>query len=220
MRLLLVEDDPMVGEAVHQGLRQDGFTVDWVRDGRAAEIALAGGDHAMLLLDLGLPLKSGIDLLRELRQAGNRIPVLVLTARDAIADRVQGLDGGADDYLVKPFDLDELAARIRALARRVAGRAEAVMRHGELTLDPGTHGATLAGEPLALSAREFALLEALLENPGAILSRARLEEILYGWNEEVESNAVEVHIHNLRKKLGQGFIRNVRGLGYMVARRP
>jgi two-component system response regulator QseB len=220
MRLLLVEDDTMVGEAVCQGLRQDGFTVDWVRDGRAAEIALAGSDHAMLLLDLGLPLKSGIDLLRELRQAGNRIPVLVLTARDAIADRVQGLDGGADDYLVKPFDLDELAARIRALARRVTGRVETVMRHGELTLDPGAHAATLAGRPLALSAREFALLEALLEKPGAILSRARLEEILYGWNEEVESNAVEVHIHNLRKKLGQEFIRNVRGLGYMVARRP
>jgi len=220
MRLLLVEDDAMIGEAVRTGLRQEGFTVDWVRTAEAGDAALKAEAYALLLLDLGLPRKSGLDWLGELRRRGERMPVLILTARDAVADRVSGLDRGADDYLVKPFDLDELCARVRALLRRQAGRAEPLLRHGELTLDPATHEATYKGEPIALSAREFALLEALLERPGAILSRTQLEQRLYGWGEEVESNAVEVHIHHLRKKLGAGFIRNVRGLGYSVPKTP
>jgi len=216
VRLLLVEDDPMIGASAQKGLRQDGFTVDWVRDGQAAELAMSSESYDLLLLDLGLPKKSGLDLLRTLRTRGNVIPVLVLTARDAIADRVKGLDSGADDYLVKPFDLDELAARIRALLRRRAGRADPVIRHGELVLNPATHEASFAGTPLVLSAREFALLEALLDRPGAILSRAQLEERIYGWGEEIESNAVEVYIHSLRRKLGADFIKNVRGVGYRV----
>ena len=220
MRLLLVEDDAMIGEAVRAGLRQEGFTVDWVRAAEAGDAALKAEAYALLLLDLGLPRKSGLDWLGELRRRGERLPVLILTARDAVADRVSGLDSGADDYLVKPFDLDELSARVRALLRRQAGRAEPTLRHGELTLNPATHEATYKGAPIALSAREFALLAALLERPGAILSRAQLEQRLYGWGEEVESNAVEVHIHNLRKKLGAGFIRNLRGLGYSVPKTP
>lgn len=220
MRLLLVEDDPMIGASAQQGLRQDGFTVDWAHDGQAAELALRTEKYDLLLLDLGLPKKGGLDLLRDLRLRGNAIPVLILTARDAVADRVKGLDSGADDYLVKPFDLDELAARIRALLRRRAGRADPVIRHGELTFNPATHEATFAGAPLELSAREFALLEALLDRPGAILSRAQLEERIYGWGEEIESNAVEVYVHSLRRKLGANFIKNVRGVGYRVAKGP
>jgi len=216
--LLLVEDDPMIGESVRQGLRQDGFTVDWARDGKDAELALEAEPYALVLLDLGLPGKSGLDLLERLRRRGDGIPVLIMTARDTVADRVRGLDTGADDYLVKPFDLEEMSARIRALLRRRAGRSQPRIAYGALTLDPATHEVTLRGKPLLLSAREFALLRALLEKPGAVLSRARLEEILYGWDKEVESNAVEVHIHNLRKKLGVDAIRNVRGVGYMVAK--
>ncbi len=216
MRLLLVEDDAMIGASVQDGLRQDGFAVDWVRDGNAAELALANERYDLVLLDLGLPGKSGLDVLAALRKRGSVVPVLILTARDAVGDRVKGLDSGADDYLVKPFDLDELAARVRALLRRQAGRAEPVIRHGELALNPATHEATLRGAALTLTAREFALLEALLERPGAILSKAQLEERLYGWNEEVESNTVEVYVHSLRKKLGADFIRNVRGVGYMI----
>ncbi len=220
MRLLLVEDDPMIGAGVQSGLRQEGHTVDWVRDGKAAELALASGVHEMLLLDLGLPHKSGLDLLSGLRRQGLDLPVLVITARDSVADRVKGLDAGADDYLVKPFDLDELSARIRALMRRRAGRASPRIEHGPLTLDPATHQVTLNGDPLALSAREFALLHALLEQPGVPLSRAQLEERLYGWNEEVESNTVEVYIHALRRKLGAEWIRNVRGVGYRIPELP
>ena len=216
MRLLLVEDDPMVGASVQRGLRQDGHTVDWVRDGAAAELAVAEGVHEMILLDLGLPRKSGLDLLAHLRRTGLSVPVLVITARDSVADRVKGLDAGADDYLVKPFDLDELSARIRALTRRHGGRASPRIEHGELTLDPATHEVTLAGKPVNLSAREFSLLHALLEKPGVPLSRAQLEDRIYGWNEEVESNAIEVHIHTLRRKLGAEWIRNVRGVGYRV----
>ncbi len=218
MRLLLVEDDLMVGESVQKGLRQDGFAVDWVEDGEAAELALENGVYDLVVLDLGLPRKDGIDVLSGLRAKENSVPVLILTARDAVPDRVRGLDRGADDYLVKPFDLDELAARVRALLRRRAGRAEPLVRHGDLVLNPATHEASLAGTPLALSAREFALLEALLDRPGAVLSRAQLEERIYGWGEEIESNTVEVYVHSLRKKLGAGFIRNVRGVGYMIPR--
>lgn len=219
MRLLLVEDDSMIGEGVRKGLRQDGFTVDWVREGPAAELAAANDVYDLIVLDLGLPRKDGLDVLAALRRQGNSIPVLILTARDAVADRIKGLDAGADDYVLKPFDLDELAARIRALLRRRAGRADAVIEHGELTLNMSTREARHRGKELALSAREFALLEALLERPGAILSRAQLEERLYGWGEEVESNTVEVYIHSLRRKLGADFIRNVRGVGYRVAKR-
>lgn len=218
MRLLLVEDDPLLGESVRDGLLQDGFAVDWVQDAAAATLALRQGLYALVLLDLGLPGKSGLELLREQRRSGNPVPVLIITARDAVADRVEGLNSGADDYLVKPFDLDELAARIRAISRRLAGRAAAVMTYGSLTLNPATHEATRDGAPLELSAREFALLEALLERPGAVLSREQLEDRLYGWNEEVESNAIEVHIHHLRRKLGSDFIRTLRGVGYTVGR--
>jgi len=218
MRVLLVEDDTMIGESVRIGLRHDGFAVDWVQDGKAAESALKSESYALLLLDLGVPKKNGLDVLRDLRAGHNPISVLVLTARDAIADRVIGLDCGADDYLAKPFDLDELSARIRALIRRQSGRSETVMRFAELTLNPTTHQARIGDKDIPLSAKEFALLEALIDRAGAILSRAQLEQRLYGWNEEVDSNAVEVHIYNLRKKLGRDLIRNVRGIGYMLAK--
>ena len=210
----------MIGDSVRAGLRRDGFTVDWVRDGRAADLALANAVYDLMLLDLGLPKKDGLDVLRTARRAANRIPVLILTARDSVADRVKGLDAGADDYLVKPFDLDELSARIRALLRRQAGRVEGVIEFGDLKLNPASHEVTLKGKPLALSAREFALLEALLDRPGAVLSREKLEEKLYGWGEEIESNTVEVYVHSLRKKLGQDFIKNVRGVGYRVSKEP
>ena len=216
MRLLLAEDDPMIGAAVRNGLRQEGHSVDWVRNGLAAESAIESGVHEMLLLDLGLPQKSGLDVLSALRQRGVELPVLIITARDAVADRVKGLDAGADDYLVKPFELDELSARIRALMRRRTGRAQPLIRQGPLTLNPATHEVTLNGRALNLSGREFALLHALLEQVGVPLSRAQLEERLYGWNEEIESNAVEVYIHSLRRKLGAEWIRNVRGVGYRV----
>jgi len=218
MRLLLAEDDPMIGEAVRRGLAQDGFAVDWVRDGHAAELALAENVHEVLLLDLGLPRKEGLDVLAAMRRRGDARPVLVLTARDAVADRVAGLDAGADDYLVKPFELTELAARIRALARRQSGRAAPRIDLGAVTVDPATREVCVDGAPVPLSGREYALLEALAARPGAILSRAQLEERLYGWKESVESNAVEVHLSSLRRKLPPGTIRNVRGLGWMLPR--
>ena len=218
MRLLLAEDDAMIGESVQRGLRQDGFVVDWVRDGRAAEVALAENVHDLVLLDLGLPRKEGLDVLRAMRRSGDARPVLIVTARDAVADRVAGLDAGADDYVLKPFELTELAARIRALLRRRSGRAAPILTAGDIALDPATHEVRVRDNPVALSAREFALLEALLVRPGAVLSRAQLEEKLYGWNEEVGSNAVEVHLHALRRKLPPDTIRNVRGVGWTVAR--
>ena len=216
MRLLLVEDDAMIGAAARDGLRQDGFAVDWVRDGVQAEAALATGVHEMVLLDLGLPRRDGLSILRSMRARADETPVIVLTARDAVSDRVAGLDAGADDYVVKPFDLEEVGARVRALARRRAGRARSRVKVGPLTLDPATHEVTWRGRRADLSGREYALLAALAERPGAILSRAQLEERLYGWNEEIGSNAIEVYVHGLRRKLDPGFIRNVRGLGYTL----
>lgn len=206
----------MIGKSVQQGLRQDGSSVDWVRDGQAAELALTTTPYELLLLDLGLPGRSGLDVLARLRRSGNDIPVLIITARDAVADRIRGLDSGADDYLVKPFDLDELSARMRALLRRHAGRASPVIEHGDLRMNPATHELTQDGRPVALSGREFALLQALLERPGTPLSRTKLEERLYGWGEEIESNAVEVYIHSLRRKLGTERIKNIRGVGYLL----
>ena len=220
MRLLLAEDDAMIGESVRLGLRQDGFAVDWVRDGRAAEVALADKVHDLVLLDLGLPRKEGLDVLRGMRRRGDTRPVLIVTARDAVADRVAGLDAGADDYVLKPFELTELAARIRALLRRHSGRAAPIVAFGDITLDPAAHEVRVRGLPVALSGREFALLEALLVRPGAVLSRAQLEEKLYGWNEEVGSNAVEVHLHALRRKLPPDTIRNVRGVGWTMGAYP
>jgi two-component system response regulator QseB len=190
--------------------------VDWAQDGPAAETALLAGPYALVLLDLGLPRKDGFAVLEGLRRRKNRTPVLILTARDAVTDRVKGLDLGADDYLVKPFSLDELAARIRAVMRRHAGRAESLVSFGGLTLDPSSRKVTCRGREIALSAREFSLLEALLDRPGKALSRAQLEERLYGWGEEVASNSVEVHVHNLRRKLGEDAIQTVRGVGYAV----
>jgi two-component system response regulator QseB len=216
VRILLVEDDTMIGKSVQIGLKREGYAVDWVRDGVAAELSLANGNYEFLLLDLGLPRKSGLEILAGLRGKKNAIPVLILTARDAVADRVKGLDAGADDYLVKPFDLDELSARIRALTRRQVGRASPVIEHGELSVNPVSHEVSLRGNPVTLSAREYALLAALLEHPGIPLSRSQLEESIYGWGEEVESNTVEVYIHALRRKLGQSWIVNVRGVGYLI----
>jgi two-component system response regulator QseB len=217
MRILLAEDDPMIGADVQRGLAQEGFVVDWVRDGAAADAALREGVHDLLLLDLGLPRREGLAVLGGMRQRGDARPVLIVTARDAVSDRVAGLDAGADDYLVKPFDLDELGARVRALGRRSAGRAAPVLAHRDITLDPATHEVRRAGAPVPLSPREFALLEALMMRPSAVLSRAKLEEKLYGWNEPVDSNAVEVHLHALRRKLGSDAIRNVRGVGWTLA---
>lgn len=216
MRLLLVEDDAMIGEAIRAGLRREGFTVDWVYDGESALRVLRTDAFDLLLLDLGLPRKGGLEVLTAARARGDELPVLIITARDAVSDRVQGLDAGADDYLVKPFDLDELAARIRALLRRKSGRTAPAVEHLGVVLNPATHSVLRDGREIALSPKEFALLQLLMERPGTILSRARIEERLYGWGEEVESNAVEVHIHGLRRKLGADYVLNVRGVGYRV----
>jgi len=207
----------MIGEAIRAGLKRVGFTVDWVHDAESAAGVLGSEPFELLLLDLGLPGSDGLRLLKSLRARGEWLPVLIITARDAVSDRVAGLDAGGDDYLVKPFDLDELAARVRALLRRKSGRSSSVLEHLGVVLDPATHQVTQQGKEVALSPREFALLQLLLEHPGRILSRAQLEGRLYGWGEEVESNAVEVHIHGLRRKLGAQFISNVRGVGYRVS---
>jgi DNA-binding response OmpR family regulator len=217
MRILLVEDDPMIGASVVSGLAAEGHAVDWVRDGAAAENALTAAPYALMLLDLGLPQRDGVEVLRGMRARKLDVPVLIITARDTVRDRIAGLDAGADDYLVKPFDLDELAARVRALARRAAGRAEPLIERGALVLNPATREVRLRGAPVDVSGREFALLAALAERAGAVVSRAQLEDKLYGWNETIGSNAVEVHIHHLRRKLGEDAIRTVRGLGYQLA---
>lgn len=218
MRVLLVEDDRMIGEAVLQALRQQSYAADWVRDGELALAALGSESYDLVLLDLGLPRSDGLTVLRSLRAGGSRIPVLVMTARDAVADRVAGLDAGADDYVLKPFDTDELLARVRALIRRSAGRAEPLYSHKGLTLDPATREATLDGLPVTLSSREWAVLEPMLLRPGVVFSRRQLEEKLYGWKQDISSNAVEVYIHGLRRKLGGDVIQTVRGLGYVVPR--
>jgi DNA-binding response OmpR family regulator len=216
MKILLVEDDRLLGDGISAGLTQTGFAVDWVSDGREAELALATAAYDAVVLDLGLPRLSGMDVLKRARSSGKTLPILILTARDAVADRVAGLDAGADDYLVKPFDLAELQARLRALLRRAKGHAEPVIVHGELQLDPAGHAVRFAGRPVELTAREFAILHALLLNAGRVLSKAQIEEQLYGWGEEIESNAIEVFVHHLRRKLDPGLIRTVRGVGYMI----
>ena len=206
----------MIAEAIRTGLKRDGFAVDWVQDGESADQVLRTDDFDLLILDLGLPRKGGLQVLQSLRARQQTFPVLIITARDAVSDRVQGLDAGADDYLVKPFDLDELGARIRALLRRKSGRTAPEVEHLGVTLNPATHQVRRDGKEISLSPKEFALLQLLMERPGNILSRAQIEERLYGWGEEVESNAVEVHIHSLRRKLGTDYILNVRGVGYRV----
>ncbi len=216
MRVLLVEDDPMIGEAVRTALRDGAYAVDWVMDGAAAESVLAHCEHQAVLLDLGLPGRDGLEVLRRMREAGNAAPVIILTARDGVQDRIDGLDLGADDYILKPFDVNELLARLRAIVRRSAGQATPRLGNGRVELDPATHEAHCGDVSRLLSAREFALLHALLLRPGAILTRGELEERIYGWNEEVESNAVDFLIHAVRKKLGAAVIKNVRGAGWMV----
>ena len=216
MRLLLVEDDLMIGETLLDVLRAEGSAVDWVKDGEMADTALQSEHYDLVLLDLGLPKRDGLEVLRALRARKELTPVLVATARDAKEQRIAGLDAGADDYVLKPYDLDELLARIRALLRRSAGRAEPVFEHGGVSVNPQTREVLADGKQVNLSAREWAVLEALIARPGIVLSRHQLEEKLYSWKDEVNSNAVEVYIHGLRKKLGAELIQNVRGLGYMV----
>lgn len=218
MRVLLIEDDRMLGEGLALALRDAGMSVDWVQDGHEAEAALEAGGHAIALLDVNLPGKSGFAILRDQRRRGLKTPILVLTARDGTADRVEGLDLGADDYLVKPFAIAELLARIRALQRRQSGHAVSVIGTSRIALDLATHQISVEGSAVVLPAREFALMQALLERPGMVLSRSQLEDRLYGWGEEVESNAVEALIYSIRKKLGKDVIRNLRGAGWMIAR--
>ncbi|SEA54521.1 winged helix-turn-helix domain-containing protein [Variovorax sp. YR216] len=218
MRVLLAEDDPLLGDGLRAGLRQLDFQVDWVRDGEAAERELRAEPYAAAVLDLGLPLKDGLPVLAAVRKAGVAIPILVLTARDGVPDRIRGLDVGADDYVVKPVDLHELAARLRALIRRAHGQPQECLRTQDVELNPAAHTVHLAGKPVALPAREFALLHALMLNAGRVLSREQLEQRLYSWGQEVESNAIEVHVHHLRRKLGASLIQTVRGVGYMLVR--
>jgi two-component system response regulator QseB len=216
MRVLLVEDDELLGDGLRTGLTQAGYTVDWLQDGGSADNALKTENFEIIVLDLGLPKLSGIEVLQNFRSRGNTTPVIILTARESIEDRIKGLDSGADDYLVKPFDLDELCARLRALQRRFNVRAETTLSHDNVVLNPASHSVTLDNKPIVLSRREFALLHKLLENVGRVLSRESLAQSLYGWGEDVDSNALEVHVHNLRKKFGQDFILTIRGIGYMI----
>jgi len=216
MRLLLVEDDELLGDAVKAGLTQYSYIVDWLKDGEAARAAIRTESFELVILDLGLPKLSGLTLLQHLRAEGNNTPVIILTARESIEDRIKGLDAGADDYLVKPFDLSELSARIRALTRRTQGRIDSILQYRNIKLDPAAHTVTMDEVPLNISRREFALLQKLLENSGRVLSREQLMQSIYGWEDDVESNALEVHIHNLRKKFNTNFIRTIRGIGYMA----
>ncbi|RMG32478.1 MAG: response regulator [Gammaproteobacteria bacterium] len=216
MRLLLVEDDPLLGEGLQASLQLEGYAVDWLQDGEAAWAALRSDTFDMIVLDLGLPRLSGLEVLKRLRTHNAEVPVLILTARDAPRDRVEGLDSGADDYLIKPFDLDELAARLRALARRRSGHRRPVMRHGPIELDPSRHEVRFQGQPVVLPRREFSLLRLLLEHAGEVVPRHRLQEALYGWQDDVESNTLEVYIHHLRRKLGREWIVTVRGVGYRI----
>lgn len=216
MRILLVEDDELLGEAAQAGLSQNGYTVDWLKDGESAKLAMLNETFDLVVLDLGLPKLSGLGLLKAVRSSGNSTPIIILTARESIEDRVRGLDGGADDYLTKPFDINELSARIRALIRRSAGRADATIIYENIELDPAAHLVKQDGNEVNVPRREFALLQKLLENIGNVLSREQLMQSIYGWEEDVDSNALEVHIHNLRKKLNATFIRTIRGVGYMV----
>jgi len=216
VRILLVEDDPLLGDGIRVGLSQEGYTVDWITDGLSASAAIEVEAFDLMVLDLNLPRRSGMQVLKALRDRGSTMPVLILTARDTLTDRVQGLDAGADDYLTKPFDLEELCARVRALHRRAQGRASPELVHGDLVLDPAAHSVTRAGAPVELSSGEFTLLRLLLEQAGRVVPRSRMEQTLYGWVKEVDSNTIEVHIHHLRKKLGSGLIRTVRGVGYRV----
>lgn len=218
MRVLLAEDDPILGDGLRAGLRQLGFQVDWVRDGLAAERELAGGAYAAAVLDLGLPLKDGLDVLRATRARSINTPVLVLTARDAVPDRITGLNLGADDYVVKPVDLHELAARLRSLVRRAGGQSQGILHCGGVSLDPSARQVVHEGVAVALSQREFDLLHALMLQPGRVMSREQLEHQLYSWGYEVDSNAIEVHIHHLRRKLHAGLIQTVRGVGYIMPR--
>ncbi len=219
MRILLAEDDTMLGDGLRAGLRQLGFQVDWVRDGMAAERELASGDYAAAVLDLGLPKKDGMDVLQAVRARKINTPVLVLTARDAISDRICGLDQGADDYVIKPVDLNELGARLRSLVRRAAGQLQDTLQAGAVLLNVSARQASLSGQEVLLSTREFDLLHALMLNAGRVMSREQLEQQLYSWGNEVESNAIEVHIHHLRRKLGSELIQTVRGIGYTLQRR-
>jgi DNA-binding response OmpR family regulator len=216
MRILLVEDDALIGSGLEQGLQREGFAVDWAQDGDAASLALRTTSYGLVLLDLGLPGQDGLTLLARLRRRNDDTPVIIITARDAVPDRVAGLDGGADDYLVKPFALDELLARIRVARRRQTGRSRTVLEVGPLKLDPAQHRVWVREAEVPMTSREFALLHELMQDPGIVVSREQLEERLYGWNEEIESNAIQVHIHNLRRKLGAQAIRNVRGVGYQM----
>jgi two-component system, OmpR family, response regulator QseB len=216
MRVLVVEDDRMIAKGLHTALKQDGYAVDGVSDGRSASEALRTSKFDIVLLDLGLPERDGLEVLRELRRRGDATPVIIVTARDEVQNRIDGLDAGADDYIVKPFDLDEVAARMRSVLRRFAGRGDPNIRHRGITLDPVSHVVERDGAPVVLSAHEFSVLEALLQRPGTVLSRAQLEDRLYGWDGAVESNAVEVYIHGLRRKLGSDAIRTLRGVGYFV----
>ena len=216
MRILLIEDDAMIGKAMSRALHDAGMSVDWVRDGSAGREAIALREHALVLLDLGLPEMSGIEILREARQAGNSVPVLVITARDELDDRVAGLDHGADDYLVKPFEILELQARMRAVLRRHGGQTDSILRSGQLELDTASHELSYRGVTQQLSTKEFAVMRALLERPGRILSRSQLEDKIYGWGEEVESNAIDVLIYYIRKKFSKEIINNVRGAGWSV----
>ncbi len=219
MRILLVEDDKMIGESLRNALRKDGYVVNWVQNGATADIALRDEEYDLTILDLGLPDQSGLEVLQALRKRNNPVPVLILTARDSVSDRVKGLDAGADDYLLKPFALEELEARIRTLLRRPSGQAgqdSGWLRHGGLSLHPKTHKVIFGSRQAMLSGREFALVYALIKTPGAVLSKAQLESAIYGWNEEVASNAVEVHIHQIRKKLAPEIIKNIRNVGYTL----